>query len=222
MIVDVWLGEFHEWNSANDRFLSEEELARADSSTSSDECRRFKVGALLLRLVVAVNSGEDPSRVVVKRSCPTCGGAHGKPRVAGSALNISLSHSRPFIALASSADSAVGVDIEQPPIPHFRQISHRVCNASEPVETAFDFLTYWCRKEAAVKATGDGIGIGLRRVVVSPSRADAEVLAYPGGNRIALKDLSTDGELFGAVAVLDASDFQLRMRNANRLLHNCH
>ena len=44
-----------------------------------------------------------------------------------------------------------------------------VVTASEPIVGPGDLLTYWCRKESVVKATGHGVRVPLREVVVSPA-----------------------------------------------------
>ena len=45
---------------------------------------------------------------------------------------------------------------------------------------ARDFFTYWTRKEALVKATGDGVAVPLSEVVVTPPGTPPALLGYPG------------------------------------------
>jgi 4'-phosphopantetheinyl transferase len=97
---------------------------------------------------------------------------HGKPKVAGP-FEFSLSHSEDLATLAI-AQFGVGVDIER-----VRKIDYgfaeRFFSADEiaglralPAEKRIDaFFACWTRKEAYVKALGQGLSIPLHRFSVS-------------------------------------------------------
>ncbi len=91
----------------------------------------------------------------------------GKPVLADGSLEFNLSHSGALALVAVSRDLQVGVDLEHPRdfkneagmarrICCARELEHLAC-ATEPDE----LLRLWVRKEAVVKATGEGLGNGL-------------------------------------------------------------
>jgi hypothetical protein len=96
----------------------------------------------------------------------------GKPYLAGHnpphPMKFNLSHCGDVLIVALSRKSEVGVDVERVrAIPEWRRIADRVfdpatrellfseiaCGADERDA----FLRYWCRMEAIVKATGEGV-----------------------------------------------------------------
>jgi 4'-phosphopantetheinyl transferase len=85
------------------------------------------------------------------------------------------------VAVAVSNAGAVGVDVQQVTDDAVGELSPLVLAESEagPVVGARDFFTYWTRKEALVKATGDGVGVPLGEVVVSPPGTPPRLLGYP-------------------------------------------
>jgi len=109
-------------------------------------------------------------------------GEKGKPRLAGSepdrGLVFNVSHSGDCGLIALSLDTALGVDVErQRPMAHRDGMAER-CFAEQELawwkalpedrqEPAFFAL--WCCKEAFVKATGEGIALGLDACVVDLS-----------------------------------------------------
>ncbi len=94
--------------------------------------------------MVARRLGVEPGDLEVERQCGRCGSTeHGKPRFRGSALNLSLSHTRGLALVAVSAGCAVGVDVEPAAAPRW-----------EPGEDARS----WTMREAVLKCHGVGIG----------------------------------------------------------------
>jgi 4'-phosphopantetheinyl transferase len=100
----------------------------------------------------------------------------------------------------------VGVDVQQVGEGPVHELSPLVLAESEVqyVAVARDFFTYWTRKEALVKATGDGVTVPLSEVVVTPPGTPPRLLGYPrpGGLAAQLRDLSPDPGYVGALAVL--------------------
>lgn len=106
----------------------------------------------------------------------------GKPRLAGTAPNqglvFNVSHSGDCGLIALARDTALGVDVERHrPMPHMEGMAER-CFAD--AELAWwrslpegrrqqAFFTFWSCKEAFVKATGEGIALGLDACVVDLS-----------------------------------------------------
>jgi 4'-phosphopantetheinyl transferase len=95
------------------------------------------------------------------------------------------------VAVAVLRDHPVGVDVEEVgrcDAAELDQLAAATLAAEEraelarqPVEgRALAFTTYWTRKEAVLKATGEGVTAQLDRLVVSPPSAPPLVLRRDG------------------------------------------
>ena len=107
-------------------------------------------------------------------------GAHGKPYVSDPAtsppLTFNLTHSRDLALLAIAANRQIGIDIEHyGRTANYPGMINRICSPPEqtflndlpPEEQQKIFLTCWTRKEAYVKALGQGITFSLKSITVS-------------------------------------------------------
>jgi 4'-phosphopantetheinyl transferase len=176
-----WASPAHraEWH---DGLLDQAEARRRDLYLSAADRDRFTVGAALTRLVLAGLLGVDPAGVPVRRTCAQCGDAHGRPRLATEAIDFSISHSGDLIVLAvtrsQAADGAsrtVGVDVERIAPGPDEELADVVLSAAERI--TFDrlegsartgaFFRYWVRKEALLKATGDGLAVPMKHLTMS-------------------------------------------------------
>jgi 4'-phosphopantetheinyl transferase len=202
--------------------LSDGERARRTGLWDGRHRAQFTVAAALLRLVAAPLTARTAAGVVVDRSCPSCGRPHGRPRLPGTGLHVSISHSGATVAVAVSHAGEVGVDVQQVVDESVQELSPLVLAESEArhVAVARDFFTYWTRKEALVKATGDGVAVPLGAVVVTPPGTPPRLLGYPrpGGLAAQLRDLSPELGYVGAVAVLGPGPLVVHERSAERLL----
>lgn len=154
--------------------LSGEEQARAARFKVEDPRRRFVAARAFLRETVGRAVGLDPARVELGTA------ARGKPFLAnapaGTEVSFNLSHSRGLAVLAMTRTRVVGVDLE-----HLRHdvdvdgLSRRFFAPREREailalperERGAAFFACWTRKEAYLKALGDGLGIPLDRFEVS-------------------------------------------------------
>ncbi len=118
-----------------------------------------------LRVLLGAELGVPPQAVeFVRETCPTCGGPHGRPAVAGGALHFSLSHSGE-LALIGTAPVTVGVDVEETPTLKVATDTARMLHPDETAEIdalpddarADGFGRAWVRKEAYLKALGTGL-----------------------------------------------------------------
>jgi 4'-phosphopantetheinyl transferase len=202
--------------------LSEGERARRAGLWDEGHRAQYTVAAALLRLVAAPLTAGSAARVVVDRTCPSCGRHHGRPRLPGTGLHVSISHSGATVAVAVSNAGEVGVDVQRVEDGSVQELSPLVLAEAEAghVAVARDFFTYWTRKEALVKATGDGVTVPLGEVVVSPPGTPPRVLGYPrpGGLAAQLRDLDPALGYVGALAVLGPEPVVVRERSAERLL----
>ena len=156
-----------------------------------DEDRaRYLAAHALARLVLAGHLGIPAPALTFEATCRRCGASdHGKPRlgVAGGGLEFSLAHSGAHVVLAVARDAAVGVDVERLTTQRdFAALAPAVLSAAErPAVAALPdaehpaaVLRYWTRKEALLKATGDGLGIAPTALTVTPPDAAPALVAW--------------------------------------------
>ena len=139
----------------------------------------------------------------------------GKPRLRGRDLEFNLTHSGALAALAVSARTPVGIDVETIRTPRdplalarrfFAPEEARELGCISPDRRNRAFLTAWTRKEAFVKGVGVGLSghLGRFRVSCDPDRP-ARLLAVDWNPRLAsawhLRDLDLAGGVVGALAV---------------------
>jgi len=141
----------------------------------------------LARLVLAEPLGMAPGEIRFSVTCRRCAGEHGKPRVVAPVpVELSLSHSGRRAVVAVALGVPIGVDVEVEALrgsdvprialsPAERAVLDRLPEAAR----APGFLRYWTRKEALVKATGDGLMVELARVTVSGPDSPPALLAWP-------------------------------------------
>jgi 4'-phosphopantetheinyl transferase len=80
----------------------------------------------------------------------------GKPFLKNSDLQISLTHSYPYVAAVINRGGSVGIDLEQPK-QKLLKIAARVLSDSELKDAGSDLVKhciYWCAKETLVKIHG--------------------------------------------------------------------
>lgn len=112
--------------------------------------------------------------------------AHGAPLLAGSDLNISISHSRSFAAVAASTRGRIGIDIEEPRLEQLRRVIGKFLAPEEMPHWSERLLAAWTCKEAVFKAAGvPGIGLGSI-ILVEP-----DVAIVPDGRRFRLQTIET-------------------------------
>ena len=165
--------------------LSAEERERASGLLSGTHKRRFVVARGMLRQLLGRYLDRDPGAVAFAR------GAHGKPFLQESGLHFNVSHTHELALYAIARDREVGVDVEwmRPQVAH-EQIAARFFSLEEQEELAqvpneerrAAFYNIWTRKEAYVKARGDGIAAGLGTFAVSLG-AEAVLLRSDEGRK---------------------------------------
>jgi 4'-phosphopantetheinyl transferase len=166
---------------------------------------RFACATILARRAVAMETDSDPHTVVIDRRCATCGAEHGKPTTPG--LLLSIAHAGDVVGVAITRDGDVGLDVEPTTDKDLRRLGRDVLGAGETARSSTDLLRYWTRKEALVKATGDGIVVGLARVVVTSPSEPPELVAYPGRPdlRARMADLRCRAGYVASIAMLTSA-----------------
>jgi 4'-phosphopantetheinyl transferase len=189
--------------------LTQDERARAGRFPSERDARRFVVTRGAVRAVLGRYLGVTP------RDLAFVYGAHGKPALDGAhaPLGFNVSHSGDVAVVAAGWQRAVGVDVEAwRPLPDLAALAARVFAPAEravlealaPIDRPAAFFRCWTRKEAFIKATGQGLAQPLDGFIVSlgePARfldigGDAAALA-----RWTLHDLHPREGYAGALVV---------------------
>jgi 4'-phosphopantetheinyl transferase len=216
---EVWFGDIRTVGTAHLDLLDEVELGRRERYRQPADQDRFALGAALIRLVASARTGVAAGQVRVDRTCPGCAQPHGKPQLPGTGLHVSVSHSGDLVALALATLAPVGVDVEVFSGRDVAGLARSVVGAAEPIAVPADFYTYWCRKEAIVKATGDGLRVPLPEVVVSPADQAARLVSYAGARPpCAVADLPAPPGYAAAAAVLADGRLDVTLHDAADVL----
>jgi 4'-phosphopantetheinyl transferase len=207
--------EPHLWRADLDRcridesLLQESERARARRFAFAEDRRHFLGEHGLRRRLLAAYLDTDPASLVVEPD------AMGKPRLRGGGLSFSGSESGGTALLAVARTGELGVDIER--IRPERADLRFARRYFHPAETAAlealngearnrAFFATWTRKEALVKAVGQGLRIPLASFRVGVLTDEpAGPLAYeedwPAGRDWRLLALPLGAEAAGALAL---------------------
>ena len=87
--------------------------------------------------------------------------AEGKPFVEGTNIHISISHSKTRLAIGVSADTRIGIDIEDIS-PRLERVKHKFLTEEEhrllPTGSLQELAICWSAKEAVYKVAGEAAG----------------------------------------------------------------
>lgn len=149
--------------------LSPDEWERANKFVFERDRRNFIVARGILREVLASYLDCQPKDIRFQYE------SYGKPKVrfikTSSQLEFNLSHSSGLLVLAIASGRQVGVDIERiRPLQNLEQVAANsfsdyewnVLSTLAPEEKLPGFFRCWTRKEAYLKARGDGLSIPLK------------------------------------------------------------
>jgi 4'-phosphopantetheinyl transferase len=175
-VWSAWLGRAKTGFPAGLEMLCEEERARAARFHFERDRKNFIARRSLLRAILGWYLKVEPSNV------PLVYEERGKPKLLGTdgaaAFHFNFTHSRNLALCAVGRPGPLGVDVEQlRPMPEMAEIGATFCSAQEnaliaaaPPEKKLDvFFSLWTRKEACLKATGEGIAGSLAALDCSKS-----------------------------------------------------
>lgn len=169
--------------------LNAEEQIRANRFRFAKDRSSFTICRGWLRLLAAHRLKRPVTEVSFTY------GSKGKPSLSGD-ISFSLSHSANWAVIAFAESGQIGIDIEP-----YRNYSNALKMATRfftPTEISLlrnisnlerdrRFFDLWTRKEALIKATGEGLSIPLNRFVVG---LDLDRVEYPDGKSWGLCSLS--------------------------------
>lgn len=212
--VHVWratLDQPAEYVRQLKRSLSEDERLRAERFYFERDRSRFIVGRGLLRFIL--------SRYleIAANKLQFCYSSRGKPELVETSsaykLRFNVSHSQEIVLYAVTRDRSIGIDVEYiRPMPEAEQIVKSFFSVYEnsvferlPLcQKQLAFFNCWTRKEAFVKAIGDGLSLPLDQFDVSLIPGEpARLLGIKGGtySSWSLQDLTPVPGYVGALAV---------------------
>jgi 4'-phosphopantetheinyl transferase len=208
VILDLW------------QTLSPDEKQRALKFHFQRECDRFIVSRGLLRAILSCYLSQAPDQIRFAYN------EFGKPAlrniVGHGSLEFNLSHADNLALFAISQRRRVGIDVERmradlanPTVAkHFFSASEQDdLETLPPEEWQRGFFTCWTRKEAFVKAQGEGLSIPLTQFDVSllPEEAAALLTVRNCGtdaSKWSLREIPVGSDYVAALAV-EGHDWQL-------------
>jgi 4'-phosphopantetheinyl transferase len=194
------------------RTLAPEEQERAQRFYFERHRRRFTVARGMLRCVLGRYLRQGPERIQFRY------GVHGKPVLeAGGDLHFNLSHSGDAALLGLTRGQEIGIDLEQVRSrDHLEELARRFFAPSEvaaleavaPSDKELAFFQCWTRKEAFLKAGGEGLARPLDSFCVCLCPGEpARLLAVEGdadeAARWSLLSLMPWPDFAGCIAVRD-------------------
>lgn len=155
-------------------YLSHDEKERANRLKIEIKRKQFIVSRSVLKLLMASCLSKNHDEIIIYY------GKHDKPfikdRINNEAIEFNISHSENRILIALTLDNSVGVDIEKvnKKVDHeslskrfFSQQEYEYLNNPKLNNKIDAFYNIWSRKEAFIKAIGEGIAFGLDTFSVS-------------------------------------------------------
>lgn len=196
--------------------LSPDEQARAAKFHFDHHRQQYLYGRGLLRTLIGHYQQISPQAVTFTY------GPQGKPALADADLRFNLSHAGGLALLAFTRNREIGVDIEQ--IRPLADAAHMARRFFAPAEVATytavaephkpqAFFNCWTRKEAYIKAIGEGLSCPLHSFEVSLQPGQPAALLQIGGSATAaaawtLHSLDPAPGYVGAV-IAHGNDWQL-------------
>lgn len=220
---EVHLARLRCLQSHHSALLDEREARRRAQFRFDADRDRYTLATVLLRALVAQRTNVSFAAATIDRTCDQCGEPHGRPRLAHPGLEASISHAGDVVAVGLTTSGPVGVDIEVVARGEYESLVASVCTPTEQahVRGPRDFYAYWVRKEAVLKATGEGLRRPMTDLVVTPPEI-APVLLTLGPERspplCRMADVPAGDGYVGAVAVLGAAVVDFVIVDASRLL----
>lgn len=173
-VTAVWLDRDPRRANALYPLLCEMERARAARYRFERDRRRFVIARGSLRKLLGAELGVNPRSIALEY------GTYGKPRLGGacaeSRLHFNVSHSRDLAIIAISHGHEIGVDVEalhslkdadNIALQFFSAREHLEYSRVRRDEKMAAFFNCWTRKEALVKALGEGLSHPLHTFDVS-------------------------------------------------------
>jgi len=204
--LHVWAVPLHGDPEPYGSLLSKAEVQRLERFRFADHRRRYQIGHGALRSILGGYLGKDP------RDFEFVQGPRGKPYLAEAGPFFNLSHSGKLALIGISAVE-VGLDCEK--VRHLESLTEIARkHFSEPEFAELDalqgsarelaFYRCWTRKEAYIKALGEGLSMPLDSFDVSLCEQPELLLCRDGREdpkKWSMQDVSPGPDFVGAAAL---------------------
>jgi 4'-phosphopantetheinyl transferase len=203
------------------QYLAADERARAERFRFAKDRNQFIIGRGVLRVLLGRYLDCEPQQIHFAYS------SYGKPGLDGSqaeaGLQFNLSHSHQLALLAFTYGRQIGIDIEYMRSDvEFEQLAERFFSPDEctvllgisPALRPETFYNCWTRKEAYIKARGEGLSMPLDQFDVSlrPGEPAALLRSRKDPAEVTRWSLHalTPGEQYAAALAVEGARWQLR------------
>lgn len=220
--VHIWKAPLDVEPTVADRLasrLSPEELQRASRFVAPKDRDHFKTSHGILRELLAGYLAAPPAEILLES------GSRGKPALSASAHNLdlrfNLSHSHDLALYAFALERELGIDVEKIrpsvalekiQIRYFSAPEQAELNALPPELRPEAFFLCWTRKEAYIKARGEGLHIPLDSFHVSLIPGAPAVLHSPDRERWSIYSLQPPSG-FAAALVVEGNENHLHFHD---------
>jgi 4'-phosphopantetheinyl transferase len=193
--------------------LSADELSRAASFRFQNDRDRFISCRSILRIILGRYLDINPKYLKFRS------GPYGKPYLVNefkdARIQFNLSHTQHLALYALTSNCIIGVDVEHiRPILDIEQIAalnfsdyeNNIFSKLQPEQKEVAFFNCWTRKEAYIKAIGEGLNLPLRTFDVSLAPNEAPKLLSINGSvneasHWSLESLIPDPDHVAAMAI---------------------
>jgi 4'-phosphopantetheinyl transferase len=190
--IQIWfvsLRATDEWVRYGVEILSPDERARAGAFAFKRYSDEFTIGRASLRILLSRYCGLDCAKLEFQY------GRRGKPSISHlcPSLRFNMSHSSGLAVYAIASGCELGIDLEGlRDMPDLEEIASRYFCAEEYCDLInlpqsarqAAFTRCWTRKEAFIKALGDGLFFELDRFRVAVKPEEAPRLLHIDGNSV--------------------------------------
>jgi 4'-phosphopantetheinyl transferase len=209
----AWLDRPDEDIDAFENLLSADEYERASRFHFERDRRRYITGRGILRVLLARYLDLHAADIGFKY------GAQGKPELSGGdhhyPIKFNLAHSNKLAIYAFTSEDNIGVDLEYVrPLRDGMDVAKRFFSDNEynvlrslpEEEQQQAFFRCWTRKEAFIKATGEGLSYPLDGFDVSLAPGESARLLNIGGSVVEaakwlLQNIQPANDYIGALVV---------------------
>lgn len=229
-VCQVWWARPADVRPEHDALLATGDLQRRARLSDPADRQRTTAGTAVARLVLGAALRTPPAQLPIDRTCLRCGAPHGRPRLAGTGgPGFSISHSGHCVAVAVLPGGAVGVDVEAVGRVAPEELGQLAACALPAAERAHlarlpaavrprAFTVGWVRREAVLKATGQGLAAPPEELVLTPPSTPPRVLRRSGPEPVWLRDLPAPSGFVAALAGLGTPPDDVVHRDAGPLL----
>jgi 4'-phosphopantetheinyl transferase len=235
--IDIWTAALDRPEEELQRYmtlLSDEELARSGRFRFALDRKHYVARHAILRMILSAYVRCSPRDVEIRSDLK--GKPHIFNRTNSPALQFSMSCSAGLALFAFEQFGKIGVDVER--ISAFPEMTELAAMNFTPAEfqglagcsektRAELFFSYWVRKEAVLKAIGDGLGIPLNRVDVSSLNCETgswgvcRILGDASGREFRLTDLRVKPGFAAAVALeSNSNDHAVTFKDYESINHH--